>query len=153
MDRSNRSRDRGGQNSRGRGGHDRGSRGNYSSGGRGGSYRGGSRGGYLGGSHSSSRDSYTSGNQGGRSGFAGANPVNIMGNNNNGTTQGRERASRWGDSNNSQVTQHQPANLHQPTYVSQPPAQMPSMSNPPPGYGSSYGFQAPQPNNNFRGGF
>ncbi|XP_026807913.1 ATP-dependent RNA helicase dbp2-like [Rhopalosiphum maidis] len=151
MDRSNRSRDRGGQNNRGRGNHDRGSRGNYGSGGRG-AYRGGSRGGYLGGSHSSSRDSYSSGNQGGRSGFTGTIPVNNIMNNNNGTAPGRERASRWGDSNNSQVTQHQPSQ-HQPTFVSQPPVQIPNMSNPPPGYASNYGFQAPQPNSNFRGSF
>lgn len=151
MDRTNRNRDRGGQNSRGRGGHDRGSRGSYSSGGsrgsyssRGGTSRGGSRGGYTGGSN---RDSYTSGNQGGRSGFTGSHT-------NNGTAPARERASRWGDSNNSQVTQHQ-TSQHQPTFVSQPPVQIPNMNNPPPGYssGNSYGFQAQQPNNNFRGGF
>jgi len=154
VDRSNRSRDRGGQNNRGRGNHDsRGSRGNYGSSSRG-TYRGGSRGGYSGGSHSSSRDNYTGGNQGGRSGFTGVNPVNsVMSNNNNGTALGRERASRWGDSNNSQVTQHQPTSQHQPTFVSQAPVQIPNMSNPPPGYASSYGFQAPLPNNNFRGGF
>jgi hypothetical protein len=66
---------------------------------------------------------------------------------------GRERASRWGDSNNSQVTQHQPSQ-HQPTFVSQAPVQMPNMSNPPPGYpNNNFGFQVQQPNNNFRGGF
>lgn len=157
MDRSNRNRDRGGQNNRGRGSHDRGGRGNFNSGGGRGSYgnrgatqsRGGSRGGYMG--SSSNRDNYTSGNQGGRSGFTGAN-ANSISNNNNGMAPGRERASRWGDSNNSQVTQLQPSQ-HQPTFVSQPPVQMPNMSNPPPGYPSSYGFQAPQPNNNYRGGF
>lgn len=156
MDRSNRSRDRGGQNSRGRGGHDRGSRGNFNSGGGRGTYsnrgagptRGGSRGGYNSGS-SSSRDNYLGGNQGGRSGFTG-NAVNSI--SNNGTTSCRERASRWGDSNNSQVIQHQPSQ-HQPTFVSQPPVQIPNMSNPPPGYPNNFGFQAQQPNNNFRGGF
>lgn len=150
MDRTN--RNRGGQNNRGRGTHDRGSRGNFNSGGRG-SYsnrgtipsRGASRGGYTGGSHSSSRDGYTGGNQGGRSGYTGGNGAISTSNNNNGVAPGRERASRWGDSNNSQVTQHQPS---QPTYVSQTAAQMPNMSNPPPGYG----FQTQQ-SNNFRGGF
>lgn len=150
MDRSNRNRDRGGQNNRGRGTQDRGGRGNFNSSSRG-SYsnrgtassrgRGGS---YTGGSHSN-RDGYTGGNQGGRSGYTGGNSV-ISSSNNNGITTGRERTSRWGDSNNSQVTQHQPS---QPTFVSQAPVQMPNMSNPPPGYG----FQTQQSNNNFRGGF
>lgn len=147
MDRSN--RNRGGLSSRGRGGHDRGSRGTYGMRGAAVVSRGGSRGGYSGGSQSLNRDGYTSGNQGGRSGFTGTNVTN-MSNNNNGTAPGRERASRWGDSNNSQITQHQPSQ-HQPTFVSQPPVQMPNMSNPPPGY--NYGFQAQQPNNNFSGGF
>lgn len=150
MDRSNRSRERGGQNNRGRGGHDRGSRGNFNS--RGGTTLSrGSRGSYTGGSHSSVREGFTSGNQGGRSGYTGTNAVNSI-NNNNGAATGRERASRWGDSNNSQVTLHQPSQ-HQPTFVSQPPVQIPNMNNPPPGYPSNYGFQTQQSNNNFRGGF
>jgi len=153
VDRSNRNRDRGGQNNRSRGGHDRGSRGNYNSSGGRGSYnnrgtapsRGGSRGGYSGGS--SSRDGYSGGNQGGRSGFVGSNTTNIVSNNNNGTGPGRERASRWGDSNNSQVPQHQP------TFVTQPPTHIPNMNAPPPGYpNSGYGFQAQQ-SNSYRGGF
>lgn len=153
MDRSN--RNRGGQSNRSRGA----SRGNYNSGGTRGSYsnrgialsRG--RGSYSGTSHISNRDGYASGNQGGRSGFTAANPTNIISNNNNGTAPGRERVSRWGDSNNSQVPQHQPSQ-HQPTFVSQPPVQIPNMNAPPPGYpNSGYGFQAQQPNNNFRGGF
>lgn len=153
MDRSN--RNRGGQSNRSRGA----GRGNYNSGGNRGSYsnrgialsRG--RGSYSGTSHISTRDGYASGNQGGRSGFTAANPTNIISNNNNGTAPGRERVSRWGDSNNSQVPQHQPSQ-HQPTFVSQPPVQIPNMNAPPPGYpNSGYGFQAQQPNNNFRGGF
>lgn len=157
MDRSNRNRDRGGQSNRGRGGHDRGSRGNFNSVGTRGTYgnRGGtalsrgSRGSYTGGSHSSGRESYTSGNQGGRSGYSGINAVNSI--NNNGAATGRERASRWGDSNNSQVTPHQTIQ-HQPAFVSQPPVQIPNMNNPPPGYPSNYGYQTQQPNN-YRGGF
>lgn len=156
MDRSNRSRDRGGQNSRGRGSHDRGGRGSFNSGSRG-TYgtrgalsRGGSRGGYTAGSQTLNRDSYTSGIQGGRSGFTGTNVTNMTNNSNGTVPPGRERASRWGDSNNSQVTQHQPSQ-HQPAFMSQSPVQMPNMNNPPPGY--NYGFQAQQPNNNFRGGF
>lgn len=146
MDRSNRSRDRGGQNSRGRGGHgsfNSGNRGIYST--RGALSRGG-RGGYTVGSHIPNRDSYTSVNQG----FTGTNVTN-MSNNNNGTVPGRERASRWGDNNNSQVTTQLQPSQHQPVFVSQPPVQIPNMSNPPPGY--NYGFQAQQPNNSFRGGF
>lgn len=151
MDRSNRNRDRGGQNNRGRGGHDRGNRGNYHSGGRG-SYnnRGGNRGGYNSSSQVVSRGHYADGNQGGRSGYTGPNAVNHTNINNNGTAPGRERASRWGDSNNSQVIQ-QPSQ-HQPTFVSQPPVQMPNMSNPPPGYPNNFGFPTQQ-SDDFRGGF
>lgn len=150
MDRSNRNR---GQSSRGRGGHDRGSRGNFSSTRGAYSNRGGtalsrgSRGSYIGSGHSSGRESYSSVNQGGRSGYSGTNALNSM--NNNGAVTGRERASRWGDSNNSQVTPHQ-SSQHQPAFVSQPPVQIPNMNNPPPGYPSNYGYQSQQ---HFRGGF
>ncbi|XP_050428837.1 uncharacterized protein LOC126838460 [Adelges cooleyi] len=153
MDRSN--RNRGGPNNRSRGGQDRGSRGGYGGGGNRGTYtnRGGSRSGYTGSSQIASRGSYSSGNQGGRSGYnLSTTPVANNNNNNGAIPTGRERVSRWGDSNGSQ--QPTQPSQHQPTYMSQPvSAQMPNMNNPPPGYTGNYGFQDATSNNNYGGGF